>query len=520
MQLSPKLFSPFTKFAVQIFSQLALILLFSLSTKAIAEDLEHKCVQIKAANAGIAFTLNKGVTQIELACNVKENTVLHFTSQAITNATLVTSSETTVKQIRSSDYAFLIPAGYSRFSLNIESELPFTSTASLTDTNEYNVAKWQHSAVMYAFLGFCLALVFYVLIIGYGLRSSSFYHYSIYILTTALFFAVQERIFSVFFDTPPAIQHYYSATILAGLSVYTGQLFVTSLLEFYRHLPKYLYLAIIWLARAVIVLSVSPVMVSDDFGFTIQMALGYSTLTLMLAMFVGIAITVKRQVHCAKLVLLSSFVMISAMMFRIVFADVSEFITRYALIFAVMIDAFILSIAVSQKVKQLYIEKLKAIEKANCDPLCGIFNKRGWYEHAEQLIHKYNVKGGAIALLYIDVDKFKLINDNYSHEVGDKALKHLADVLQQQTHQRDIVGRVGGDEFLVVGALKNHELAAAFVDRLSNKLANMSFQHESIVIEFSASVGYEITTNQVSDLEAMISQSDRKMYQVKHAAHT
>lgn len=84
--------------------------------------------------------------------------------------------------------------------------------------------------------------------------------------------------------------------------------------------------------------------------------------------------------------------------------------------------------------------------RAEHDPLTGIINRGGF----EQLRSMFRIKGGALGLLILDVDKFKLINDGYGHEVGDQVLKKVAGLLKDKFRATDYPARIGGDEFAVI----------------------------------------------------------------------
>ncbi len=109
--------------------------------------------------------------------------------------------------------------------------------------------------------------------------------------------------------------------------------------------------------------------------------------------------------------------------------------------------------------------------KAEHDPLTGVIN-RGAFEHMKQLL---KTTADPLALLIIDVDKFKLINDGYGHEVGDKVLKKTAKMIQEGFRARDHVARIGGDEFAVIMTNCTEELRPVIqekIDAMNQKLQN------------------------------------------------
>lgn len=103
-----------------------------------------------------------------------------------------------------------------------------------------------------------------------------------------------------------------------------------------------------------------------------------------------------------------------------------------------------------REINLLMSQQDQAEEAAARDALTGAFNRGGFIARARDLLGKALRYGSSFAIAYLDVDNFKEINDTCGHAVGDKALQRLVEVLQQVLRQSDMVGRVGGDEFVVL----------------------------------------------------------------------
>ena len=87
---------------------------------------------------------------------------------------------------------------------------------------------------------------------------------------------------------------------------------------------------------------------------------------------------------------------------------------------------------------------------ADRDPLCPVFNRRAFMRELEREIARTERHGHALSLLFIDVDKFKQVNDTRGHEAGDQALIALARTLQKAVRKTDVISRIGGDEFAIL----------------------------------------------------------------------
>ncbi|RTR37757.1 sensor domain-containing diguanylate cyclase [Shewanella canadensis] len=142
------------------------------------------------------------------------------------------------------------------------------------------------------------------------------------------------------------------------------------------------------------------------------------------------------------------------------------------------------------------------------DPLSGINNRRGFLVLAEQRIKLAKRTESQLGLLYLDVDDFKLINDEHGHSVGDLVLQHIARVLKACVRQSDVIGRMGGDEFVALIVIDDDNDMDAIRSRI---LDGFSRQGDDFTLPiFSASIGgakLELTT----DFEAQLEAADKNM---------
>jgi diguanylate cyclase (GGDEF)-like protein/PAS domain S-box-containing protein len=159
-------------------------------------------------------------------------------------------------------------------------------------------------------------------------------------------------------------------------------------------------------------------------------------------------------------------------------------------------------------------DKLKRL--AEYDNLTQVPNRRLFSEHLRYAITQAKRHGNRLALLFIDLDKFKQINDNYGHNAGDLLLKAVATRIQQQIRESDSVGRIGGDEFVVL--LSNIEKADNAMD-VAEKICSAIDQPFDISghsgLKISSSMGVAIYPDHGSSDEQLMKLADDAMYQVK-----
>src|SRR6185312_2437903 len=125
--------------------------------------------------------------------------------------------------------------------------------------------------------------------------------------------------------------------------------------------------------------------------------------------------------------------------------------------------------------------------RADVDPLLDILNRRGFERELKRALAHMKRYGTQAALMFVDLDGFKAINDRYGHAAGDALLKAVARELIGSVRASDIVGRIGGDEFGVLMWRLEGPQATAKARELEAKIANVGIPHGSARIEVTAS---------------------------------
>ncbi len=157
--------------------------------------------------------------------------------------------------------------------------------------------------------------------------------------------------------------------------------------------------------------------------------------------------------------------------------------------------------------------------EATHDPLTGLLNRRGMFDLLSQAIARVKRTRTSLALLFIDLDGFKQINDRYGHDAGDAVLREVAARLQASIRQTDTAVRLGGDEFTVI--LENIKHGIPDANMLAQKILETlqyPIQLDSVTATISASIG--ISMHQPDDeksADQLVSAADSAMYTAKHA---
>ena len=167
------------------------------------------------------------------------------------------------------------------------------------------------------------------------------------------------------------------------------------------------------------------------------------------------------------------------------------------------------------------VEKLLESEKqmsflAHHDALTGLPNRRSFMIRLRQSMALATRQSSKLALLFIDLDGFKKVNDVHGHKVGDQLLKQVADRLTDGMRQSDMMGRFGGDEFVLLSTdCPDLESAALIATKLISVLGE-PFLIDDLTVTVGASVGIAIFPDQAADIEPFIALADTAMYQAKH----
>lgn len=154
---------------------------------------------------------------------------------------------------------------------------------------------------------------------------------------------------------------------------------------------------------------------------------------------------------------------------------------------------------------------------AHHDPLTGLPNRRALVDRAFQCTALAQRQGSQFALLFVDIDGFKPVNDQWGHDVGDLLLQSLARRLTQTVRQADVVARLGGDEFVVLLTdVPDRERVAAVASKLIGVLSQPCEVREHTV-SVGASIGIALYPSDATDVDDLMGKADQAMYQAKRA---
>jgi two-component system cell cycle response regulator len=154
-------------------------------------------------------------------------------------------------------------------------------------------------------------------------------------------------------------------------------------------------------------------------------------------------------------------------------------------------------------------------EMATTDGLTGLFNKRALGEIALQKLKSSTRFKKPLSVLICDIDHFKKVNDTYGHDIGDIVIKGFGDVLKRTKRDTDVVGRFGGEEFVVVCEETDSEGAALLAERIRSELESTRFHSEQGSLSVTCSVGVATFPQAGRDWDALFKSTDEALYASK-----
>ena len=149
------------------------------------------------------------------------------------------------------------------------------------------------------------------------------------------------------------------------------------------------------------------------------------------------------------------------------------------------------------------------------DPLTGLANRSLFYEKVNDNIKDANERGTKLALLLIDLDRFKNINDSLGHDAGDILLQKLSEILKWELRETDTIARLGGDEFVVIlDRVRSAEDAASVADKLLERMSSSINIHGHVICP-TASMGISVYPDHGDSIDKLLKHADIAMYQAK-----
>ncbi len=196
--------------------------------------------------------------------------------------------------------------------------------------------------------------------------------------------------------------------------------------------------------------------------------------------------------------------------------DKFSFMTLQMLVITFSILGFLISLQLEKYEKTNKEQSKKLEELALIDELTCIFNRRAFFKLAQKMLTQAKRENKKIALIMIDLDHFKQINDTYGHKAGDEVLKEFSYCIKNLIRENDIFARIGGEEFVLILYDTDKNKTKTIADKILNAIRHTNVTFGKNTIHFTISLGIYIMENPSQEtLQQALTNADKALYTAK-----
>jgi diguanylate cyclase (GGDEF)-like protein len=215
--------------------------------------------------------------------------------------------------------------------------------------------------------------------------------------------------------------------------------------------------------------------------------------------------------------LMCTFQILTAIRLLYARADDAEGLLYYGLAPSMVAAAVLIALGTSDRVRQQTLALTEAERRAQTDPLTGVLNRRSLIERLDAACMRAQARGLPIAVLFIDLDHFKQINDSYGHAAGDACLSGIIAPIQAELRQSDGIGRYGGEEFVVILSGADATAAHAIAERICRRVAEVHIEGFGSTIHLTCSIGVAASDTLHVWGQHLITHADSAQYAAKRS---
>ena len=408
------------------------------------------------------------------------------------------------------------PAKNSVLLIRVESQKPLVIPLFIRDKEARYQALTLENFRYGLVYGALISLILYNLLIATSIKSRENLLYTAYIFGFLLMnISYTGYGYAWFWSESPNVQR-WSLVVLITLPTFFGLLFSIEFVRLKRNFLKLYQLLIsyIFLIAGVIFFCI----LFDQYSFALNLTFINAFIFTVLMMYLGLFAVVNKIQSAHYFCFAIFFGSFGALITCITVWGLIDYnpVAYLAIEYGIILEAILLSLALADKF--LFIEKNTATKLANIDLLTQLNNRRALYAECISLLLLARNKRNTVAVLMIDLDNFKQLNDIYGHEVGDLALKTVGAVLANNARANDVLARWGGEEFIVVLPNATLEEARVIAERmrLAISRAMIATINDNIIISASIGVAVSLINDDgVDEFNALIKSADKQLYQAK-----
>ncbi len=364
-------------------------------------------------------------------------------------------------------------------------------------------------------VGILLALVIYNFLLYFSSNKKENIFYSLYLISGAIWVALSYGLLASLFNI------YGADTLRMHLSLISMPVFlILFMMDIFQtgkhHLREHRFLQCILLL----------LVLNFVYGlFDIVPALRHTSSLAALMMLVTISVTIsllRKGNPLAKYFLFghSLFVIFSGVAVLFYKGIIGfNYISSHGVGIGIMLESLMLAFIISYRIKML--EDIKASQDelkllAVTDPLTRLYNRRYFYTEANYLFEQARKTGMPLALLIIDIDRFKAINDGYGHQVGDQVIVALSDLLRLKSRKGELIARFGGEEFVMLLPNTSEEKAQQRAEQIRAAAQSLNLDQQGDNLSFTISIGGVEIDSERETIDTAINLADIALYEAKN----
>lgn len=391
-----------------------------------------------------------------------------------------------------------------------------TAAVHLWDKQLFENHARQENLAFGVYYGVMLTLILITLLFTAVLREESFFHYALFLLTSTLMWAILNGFAYQYLWPGNTFLHNEGYHLVFLLFSVAALQFSKVFLHTRDLLPVIhrLFSAAQWLALIATVIRLSGV-------YRPAMELSIFSLALLALLPFATWQAYRRGVDQVRWYAIAWIVYGGGLLFSMV-NNLTDWLpqvpTTDVFQAASLIQAMVLTLAMGERLLRLDQDRLRAIELANQDPLTGLGNRRLLAQEFEAMRLKFHRNGIPVYLILLDVDHFKVINDEHGHDAGDHVICDMANLLRRMSRADDICVRFGGEEFALLLRADSEATAWHIAERIRTQFAaNPTVYNHSTVIQHTLSAGIArvMSSSQELGFREMIALADGALYQAK-----
>ncbi|HEY5754878.1 MAG TPA: diguanylate cyclase [Steroidobacter sp.] len=313
----------------------------------------------------------------------------------------------------------------------------------------------------------------------------------------------------------------YTWNVTAALSGAAACLFVREIAELRLYSPR-VYTIFGWMAGTFVVLAFANVFQHIGLGGVVAaignlVFLGSAIFTLVVAFLAWQRNNRAAGWFLIAWGLLEGFTIATAIRLLLTDPEGAEGLLYYGLPLSMVAAAVLIALGVADRLRDQRLALSDAEKRAQTDPLTGVLNRRSLVERLEAACLRARARGLPIALLFIDLDHFKEINDTRGHQAGDACLRAIIDPIHAELRQSDVIGRYGGEEFVVILSSADITSAGPIAERIRNRVADVRVEGFGAPIQVTCSIGVATSDTLGVWGEHLIARADEAVYDAKRS---